>query len=101
MKHSLHAANSEGSGLPFAPMFTLEPFIPVPLVIELSTREGWAAFTEPVRDRDLKPLIREEARRGDTGGERVRNLFHELFPDAQRGDGLEGVPHLPRRALGL
>jgi len=32
------------------PMF--EPFIPVPDVVELATREGWAAFVAAVRDGD-------------------------------------------------
>ena len=32
------------------PMF--EPFIPVPVVVELGAREGWAAFVAAVRDGD-------------------------------------------------
>ena len=32
------------------PLF--EPFIPVPVVVELDAREGWSAFVAAVRDRD-------------------------------------------------
>ena len=52
-------------------MFTFEPFIPVPVVIELSPREGWAAFTAAVRERDAKPQVRREGPPVETAGKSV------------------------------
>lgn len=51
--------------------FNFEPFIPVPVVTELSPREGWAAFAAAVRGHDAHAQVRGETPPVETGGRSV------------------------------